>query len=331
MKIFASAVLASVFIGAGVTAAGESANKTTRLSIEALPIAARIAVPAGPARLETGFGSLWLTKVNSKEVLRIDPGSNKVVATIRIGAKPALGIGIGLGSVWIADTKDKSIRQIDPGSNKVVHSIAVQLPKETEGSIGVGEGSLWALTDDGDTDSGTLARIDPFTGEVIANIRVNAGSHCALVAFGSVWVSSSAGGAVLRVDPRTDAVVAEISVRQSPRFLAASDDSIWVLNQGDGSLSRIDPQSNQVTATVAFGVPGEGGDLSVSDSSIWVAAEGIALSQIDPRTNRVVRQFAGGKRMDSLRVGFGAAWLVDEIHAQIWRVDLSRLDGLPPL
>ena len=329
MNSLAPAALASVFLMAGVASAGEAPNKTSRLPVETLPIAARVAVPVGPAWLETGFGSLWVTKINSKEVLRIDPSSNKVIATIRVGSKPELGIGIGLGYVWIADTKDKSIKQIDPSNNQVVHTIGVKLPKETEGSIGVGEGSLWALTDDDDTDSGTLARIDPFTGAVVANIRVNAGSHCALVAFGSVWVTSTAGGAVLRVDPRTNTVVAEITVRRAPRFLAASGDSIWVLNQGDGSLSRVDPQSNQVSASVELGVPGEGGDLSISDDFVWVSAEGVPLSQIDPRTNRVVRQFAGGKRVDTLRTGFGAAWLVDELHGQIWRVDLSRLDGMP--
>ena len=329
MKSFASIVVVSVLLTARITSASEPSAKTSRLPVESLPIAARIAVPVGPAWLETGFGSLWVTKINSKEVLRIDPGSNKVIATIRVGSKPELGIGIGLGYVWIADTKDRSIKQIDPNSNKVVHTIAVKLPKETEGSIGVGEGSLWALTDDGETDSGTLSRIDPFTGEVIANIRVNAGSHCALVAFGSVWVTSTAGGAVLRVDPRNNTVVAEITVRRSPRFLAASEDSIWVLNQGDGSLSRIDPQSNQVSASVELGAPGEGGDLSISDNFVWASAEGVPLSQIDVRTNRVVRQFAGGKRVDTLRVGFGSAWLVDELHGQIWRVDLSRVDGLP--
>ena len=333
MQILVPAVLASILIvsglGAQVAHADDAARKSTRQPITALPIAARISVPVGPAWLETGFGSLWVTKIKSKEVLRIDPGSNQVIATIRVGSKPELGIGIGLGYVWIADTKDKSIKQIDPASNKVVRTIAVNLPKETEGSIGVGEGSLWALTNEGDTDSGTLSRIDPMTGEVIANIRVNAGSHAALVAFGSVWVTSTAGGAVLRVDPRNDAVVAEIPVRRAPRFLAASEDSVWVLNQGDGSLSRIDPQSNQVVASIDVGVPGEGGDISISDGFVWVSAEGVPLSQIDPRTNRLVRQFAGGKREDTLRVGFGSAWIVDEIHGQIWRVELSRLEALP--
>jgi hypothetical protein len=75
-----------------------------------------------------------------------------------------------------------------------------------------------------------------------------------------------------------------------------------------------------------LGVPGEGGDLSIGENYVWVSAEGVPLSQIDPRTHRLVRQFAGGKRDDTLRVGFGSAWIVDELKGEIWRVDLSRLN-----
>jgi YVTN family beta-propeller protein len=307
----------------------DAAAPVVRRPLSALPITARIKVPAGPAWLETGFGSLWVTKINSKQVLRIDPATNEVLATIGVGSKPELGIGMGMGYVWVADTKDKTIKQIDPNTNKVVHTISVNLPKETEGSIGVGEGSLWALTNEGDTDSGTLSRIDPMTGEVKANIQVNAKSHAALVAFGAVWVTSTAAGSVLRVDARNNTVVAEIPVHAAPRFLVADDSSVWVLCQGDGSLARIDPSTNQVAASIGVGVPGEGGDLSVGENYVWVAAEGVPLSQIDPRTNQLVRQFAGGKRDDTLRVGFGSAWIVDELQGQIWRVDLSRLEELP--
>jgi hypothetical protein len=69
-------------------------------------------------------------------------------------------------------------------------------------------------------------------------------------------------------------------------------------------------------------------DLSVAENYVWVAAERVPLSQVDPRTNRVIRQFVGGKRDDTMRVGFGSAWIVDELHGQIWRVDLAKLNQL---
>lgn len=208
-------------------------------------------------------------------------------------------VNIPLGNRWAVrivdsysstDTKDRSVTQIDPKTNQVVRTIAVNIPDETEGSIGVGEGSLWLLTNENGTDSGTLSRLDAVSGKVTANIKVKPKSHAATVAFGSVWVTSSGDGTVERVDPRTNVVSAEIRVHASPRFLAAGADSLWVLSQGDGTLARIDPRTNRVVATVAVGVPGEGGDPSIGEGYVRVSAEGVPLSQIDPRTNKLIRQ-----------------------------------------
>jgi YVTN family beta-propeller protein len=231
--------------------------------------------------------------------------------------------------VWIADTKERSLRQIDPATNAVVRSIAVNISAEPEGSIGVGAGSVWLLTDDNGTDSGTLSRLDPATGKIVATIPVKPKSYAAVATDDSVWVTNSASASVQRVDVHTNQVVAEVPVHPSPRFLAADDSSIWVLNQGDGALVRIDPASNRVTATIAVGFPGSGGDLWVDDGIVWASAEGAPISMIDPKSNTLVKQFAGGKRMDTLRAAFGAVWVVEEPTGKIWKVSIAKLQEMP--
>jgi virginiamycin B lyase len=300
-----------------------------QFQISALPVVARIKVPVGPGWLETGFGSLWVSKSRSKRVLRIDPATNQIVARIPVGSDPELGIGVGLGFVWIADTKDHSITQIDPQTNRVVRTIPVNVGDDPEGSIGVGEGSIWVLTSEGGTDSGTLTRIDAESGEVRTNITVRPKSHAAIVAFNSVWVTSTGSNTVSRIDPTLNTVMAEIPVHSLPRFLIASEDSVWVLSQGDGSLIRVDPSNNRVAAVIEMGVPGPGGDLSVGENYVWVSAERVPLSQIDPQKNRLVRQFVGGRKDDTMRVGFGSAWVLDERHGEIWRIDLEKFGNLP--
>jgi virginiamycin B lyase len=324
----AATVLASVTAARAAIAAAAPLTSPQQ-ALSAMPIVERLKVPVGPAWLETGFGSVWLSKIDHKLLLRIDPVSHKVIARISLGVKPELGIGVGLGSVWLAATREKLLLQIDPDSNQVVRRIPVNLTKETEGSFGVGEGSLWVLTNEGGTDSGTLTRVDATSGKVTANIPVKPQSRAAIVAFGSVWVTSSAAGSVTRIDPHTNAVVAEMQVHAAPRFLAAGEGSVWILSQKDGSLARVDPATNRVTATIDLSVPGPGGDISIGENYVWVSAEHVPLSQIDPHTNRLIRQFAGGRLDDTLRVGFGSAWIVDEAHGQIWRVDMQKLAQLP--
>jgi YVTN family beta-propeller protein len=302
---------------------------TSQLPLSALPMIAKVKVPPGPGWLGVGFGSVWLSKSESDVVLRIDPATSIVVATIPVGPDSELGIGIGLGSVWVADTKERSLRQIDPATNKVVHTFAIKISEEPEGSIGVGAGSVWLLTNEDGTNSGTLSRLDPATGKVIANIKVKPKSYAVVVADHSAWISNSADSSVMRVDTLTNKVVADIPVHPSPRFLAAGEGSIWVLSQGDGTLTRIDPTTNLVSATIEVGVPGPGGDLWVDDGLVWVSGEGVPISIIDPKTNTLIRQFAGGKKDDTLRVGFGAVWVVEELSGYIWKVSVDRLKQRP--
>jgi YVTN family beta-propeller protein len=285
----------------------------------------RVTVPAGPGWLGVGFGSVWLTKSESRTLFRIDPTTNKVSASIPVGPDAELGIAFGLGSVWIADTRDHLLRRVDPHTNKVVNTFPVNIADEPEGSIAVGAGSLWLLTNDNGTDSGTLSRMNPQTGKVIANIRVKPHSYAVVVAHDSAWVSNSGDASVLRIDTRTNKVTADIAVRASPRFMAAGLGSIWVLSQSDGSLARIDPVSNRVIATIELGGAGPGGDLAVEDGMVWASAEGVPVSMIDPKTNTLVRQFAGGQKADTLRAGFGAVWVVDELQGQIWKLSISQL------
>jgi len=307
----------------GVEPPSSAVPAEVRRPLKELPIAQKVTVPKGPGWLETGFGSVWLAKVLSREVLRIDPQSNRVIARIRVGSEPELGFGMGYGAVWVPDIRDQTLTQIDPVTQKIQRVIPVDLAPYAEGSIGVGEGGLWVMTNTGGTDSGTLTRLDPGTGAIVARIAVHPQSHGVTVAFGSVWVTSSAKHILSRIDPKSNTVVAEISTHARPLFVAAGEGSVWVLCQGDGSLLRVDPLQNIVTAEIPLGVPGEGGDLSIDGGYVWVSAEGTPLTQVDPSDNRVLRQYVGGTRLDTLRVAFGAAWLVDELHSRIWRVPVA--------
>ncbi len=287
---------------------------------ESLAIISRIPVPGGPDWLGMGFGSVWVSNSPDNSVSRIDPRTAQVIARIAVGQDPCLGVGIGFEAVWIPNCKDKSLSQIDPKTNKVVRTTPIDIAGQGEGTIGVGEDSIWLLTNRNGTVSGTLSRISPRTGKVIADIAVPAESYVAVVGFGSVWVTSTGGNAVLRIDPRTNRVAAKIRVHRSPRFTSAGAGSLWVLNQSDGTVSRIDPATNRVTATIAVGVPGPGGDIAVGGGSVWVSSDGVPVSQINPLANRVVRQFAGGHGADAIRFGYGFVWVSDHKKGEVWKI-----------
>jgi DNA-binding beta-propeller fold protein YncE len=110
------------------------------------------------------------------------------------------------------------------------------------------------------------------------------------------------------VDPKTNTATDTIAVGPGPRFLTAGAGSVWTLNQGDGTVSRVDMKTRMVVANIEVGLPGTGGELAFGAGHVWATVFQIPLSEIDPATIQVVKQWVGAGG-DSVRVGHGSLWL----------------------
>jgi streptogramin lyase len=265
-------------------------------------------------------------------VVRIDPGTNRVVASIPVG--PPQAIATGEGGAWAVDFWNGKVARIDPRSNRVVATIPLRLPFAVGHGPGshdflpfdvtVGEGAVWVSTD-----RGAVARIDPRSNSVAALVRVEGEATSELAAgAGAVWVPQGVLG-VWRIDPSTNQVVAKIPApRTAKRVLetgspAVADGSVWVGEgvvriTGDpagpyvighgGGLSRIDPRSNRIVDTIRFshsvGVVASGG------GSVWAVENGRGVWRIDPATNRPV---GSPLRIDGVlrSVGYGSLWVAE--------------------
>ncbi len=258
--------------------------------------------------------SVWIGNKPKGTITRLDPKTNKIVTTIRVGQLPCSGLVAGFGSVWVPSCGDKTLSRVDIAANKVVAKLPWG-PADTEGTITASDDGIWYLTDP----KGLLLRIDPKTNQLAARITVPAGSFAAEYGEGAVWVTCTAGNTLARVDPSTNRITATIKVGPKPRFLAVGEGSVWTLNQGDGSVSRVDPKANRVVATIATGVPGPGGDIAVGEGSVWVTMDEVPLMRIDIASNKVVQQWVGPGG-DSLRVGLGSVWLTNHKEQNVWRL-----------
>ena len=111
--------------------------------------------------LAAGAGALWVTDDHALQVIRVDPISLAIVATI-----PDIN-GYGLlatdDAVWVAEYLDTAtVYRIDPANNAVVATIEV-----ASGPIklAAGFGSIWVTN----LQAASVTRIDPVTNEVIEN------------------------------------------------------------------------------------------------------------------------------------------------------------------
>ena len=259
--------------------------------------------------------AVWVSNGPKNSLHRLDPKSNTVVAAIDVGKKPCSGLAAGFGSIWVPNCVDKTVSRVDIATNKVVATIPVG-PAESEGGIAASSDAIWLPSDK----TGVLSRIDPKTNEVVASIKIAAGSPSAVYGDGAIWVSSTEESVVTRVDAKTNEVTDKIPVGPKPRFLTFGGGSVWTLNQGDGTVTRIDTKKRKSVATIEVGVPGTGGEIAYGEGYIWLTVFQIPLTQIDPKTNTVVKQWVGPGG-DAVRVGHGSVWLSNLRQQNLWRID----------
>jgi DNA-binding CsgD family transcriptional regulator len=123
---------------------------------------------------------------------------------------------------------------------------------------------------------------------------------------GSIWVAHPLTDTVIRVDPETGEVLANIAIDPRPESargsddgeggILATDDAIWVQDYDDSSLWRIDPATNSVVARLDLPSPPFGGHILEAFGSLWVPLVG-GFTRIDPETNAVIGSFGLGKEL----------------------------------
>jgi virginiamycin B lyase len=260
--------------------------------------------------------AVWVASGPKNTIHKLDPKTNKVVAIVEVGKRPCSGLAAGFGSLWVPNCMDKTLSRVDLKTNQVSVAIPVA-PADSEGGLAAGSDSIWMLTDP----KGILSRIDPETNRVVAEIQVPSGSAvCVIAEDGAVWVTSTEHSTVVRVDPKTNLISDRVAVGPQPRFTAAGGGAIWTLNQGDGTISRIDTRTKKLVTNIDAGVPGSGGEIAYGEGFVWVSVFELPLTQIDPDTNKVIKQWAGSGG-DAVRVGHGSVWLSNLRQQNVWRID----------
>src|SRR5579859_8169360 len=181
-------------------------------------------------------GAVWVGSTSPDAVNRIDPTTNRLVATVALPGEPCAGLAVGFGALWVPLCgKTPRLARVDLASNAVTVTAGVG-PPMGEGGVTASPDSVWLVVDK----AGTLARIDPATMRVRQRVSLPPGSYNPLYYRGLVWVTNAAGAAVTAVDAASGAVRATIPTGPNPRFLAAGAGAVWTLDQGDGSLTEID-------------------------------------------------------------------------------------------
>jgi virginiamycin B lyase len=224
------------------------------------------------------FGTLWVPNCGTQTVTRYDTKTNKLTATLGIGAGDmTIGLVSTADSVWMFTDNKSTLSRIDPIENKVVAEL--RLPASCN-SVAFAELSLWVTC----PAENKVFRIDPATNLVIKRIDVSPGPRSVAFGAGSIWVLCETEGKIERIDPRTNKVIRtiELMVPAAGGGIAFGEGYLWATQLGF-PITRIETTAEKERVAQQFWGEG-GGIIAVSSKAIWLVDPVKGLVQkIDPK------------------------------------------------
>ena len=264
------------------------------------------------------------------------------------GLAAPIAVTEAFGSIWVAILDASEVRRYDPATMEEIKRIPVHGP----GWFAEAGGALWVTHHGGRG----LARIDPATNTVGAEVGADTPCGAPFVALDSLWQAACDGGVILRIDPTANRLADRIPaagyqllvdaggrlVTNGPDGLASLDpatgaitaigypgsvgagaivsdgDTVWVV--GTTEVTRVDPSTGGTLAT--FDIVGTRG-ISFADGSAWLTVAGDGVVEIDLASNSIRRTIPVPGAPGVTFVTGNTLWATDLNGNLLWRVDLS--------
>jgi YVTN family beta-propeller protein len=191
-------------------------------------VVARVPVGVAGWYVAAGPDAVWVSDYGTDTVVRVDPRTNQVAATIGGLPHGPTGLAEAAGAVWVACSRADQVARIDPATNQV--TAAIPVGHEPVG-IAAGFQSVW-VHDENEERAGTVTRVDPSAARVTATVPVGLeagrdGLDGLAVTSKGVWVP---GVQVERIDPAQGRVVERTGHPANALF--AGDGALWSVDLG---------------------------------------------------------------------------------------------------
>jgi streptogramin lyase len=277
-----------------------------RIDPDSAELVFAVGLGGAPTQVATGLGSVWIVDPREQAVKEIDPTTNTLVRAIDVtGAGPPIWVTAGDDVLWLeaygksiattaiwrlepdtgslshfADTwlapgmppgrslwlvnyeEADTVAEVEIDTRRVLDTIRV--PRASSNiSMSASPQAVWITYQDAPD---VLKRLDPATGELVAEIQVGP-VETILEGDGEVWVATN-DGSVSRIDPATNEVTDTIEgVTRSPKHLVLGGGSLWVGDARDPVVAQVDPETGDVITTRVGGIPLH---MAFGEGGVWV-------------------------------------------------------------
>jgi len=206
-----------------------------RINLETATLEAKVASglanPKGETNVVAGAGSVWVASDPAGAVARIDPATNKVIATIPV-APETWYLAFGFDALWAVSSEGKVLQRIDPATNTVTGTAMLG---NTPGFLAAGEGAVW-VQEQGD---GTVAKVDPASLDVLGRTKVGDNLKWGDIdtGGGAVWLRTTDDQTLVVIDPQTLAIRARLGAAVGSGALRWTPKGVWTSAHDNQTLS----------------------------------------------------------------------------------------------
>jgi DNA-binding beta-propeller fold protein YncE len=301
------------------TATAASTTRRTRPSA----VVRKVRIDGFAEGLTFGAGSLWMAA--GDRLLRLDPRTDRIVASIPVASNDSgpAGVAFGAGAVWLPVAVPGSVWRVDPASNKVVARIPLGASLAGFIGVAVSDSAVWITS--GEQRGGVLFRIDPRRNRVTARLPLPGVPSDVAATRQSVWVTTTSGQ-VLVVEAGRGRIIGAVETGGPLGFtqtVALAAGAVWLADPLAKVVLRVDPASLRVVARIATGPVTA---LTAGENAVWaVGPHGIL--RIDPSRNRVTASLPASELSGVLMVTAGAGWLWAGGADTIAKVDPRRVSA----
>ena len=217
-----------------------------RVSAAPLALVTSIPVGKGPKGVLANADGVWVADVRGGSVLRIDPVTNNVGATIIVGPEGASGpswLGQGIGSIWVDIPNNGTIVRLDPITNDVQATILTPIGYTPCGGMAFADDAAWVTS----CSAGTLiARVDANSDTLVATIELGGNGYNPTLINGFIWVSVDGGGPesgkIVGINPDTNSIDRVLVPSRSfggGGDIVVAAGSVWVVDGYHNAILRL--------------------------------------------------------------------------------------------
>jgi YVTN family beta-propeller protein len=168
---------------------------------------------------------------------------------------------------------------------------------------------------------GTLTRLDPETGEVLATRELGEGVSGVAIGSKWTWATNPRRGELLRLDPASGRVLKTLSIPGEPGPIALGGGRVWLADEGGRGIDVVNSEGARL---VRSGLPPQAPGLRLAwgAQGLWVAiADAGVVRRVDPASLLAGEPIRVGGGPAGLTVAGGFVWVASSRSGTVSKVD----------